>query len=111
MSLPVKLWPGSDNNLSNPAKTILRNRGIDDYKEYMNLSDKALYSPYLLKNIEAAADLFIKHIQAIRHNADFQRFLYWPQDIPAMFFEQMCCLPFAFQHTRSRGFCLHRGYL
>ena len=62
MSLPVKLWPGSDNNLSNPAKTILRNRGIDDYKEYMNLSDKALYSPYLLKNIEAAADLFIKHI-------------------------------------------------
>ena len=64
MSLPVKLWPGSDNNLSNPAKTILRNRGIDDYKEYMNLSDKALYSPYLLKNIEAAADLFIKHISS-----------------------------------------------
>ena len=57
MSLPVKLWPGSDNNLSNPAKTILRNRGIDDYKEYMNLSDKALYR-YLERHPEIEEIVF-----------------------------------------------------
>ena len=62
MSLPVKLWQGSDNDLSHPAQTILYNRGIDDYRGYMNLTDKALCSPYLLKNIETAADIFEKHI-------------------------------------------------
>ncbi len=62
MSLPVKLWPGSNNDLSNPAKTILHNRGIEDYTGYMNLTDKELYSPYLFKNIEAAANLFTYHI-------------------------------------------------
>ena len=62
MSLPVKLWPGSNNDLSNPAKTILYNRGIEDYKRYMNLTDDALYSPYLLKDIELAADVFASSV-------------------------------------------------
>lgn len=62
MSLPVKLWQGSDNDFTHPAKTVLHNRGIDDYKRYMNLTDDALYSPYLLKDIELAADVFASSV-------------------------------------------------
>lgn len=62
MSLPVKLWQGSDNDFTHPAKTVLHNRGIDDYKHYMNLTDDALYSPYLLKDIELAADVFASSV-------------------------------------------------
>ena len=62
MGLPVKLWQGSDNDFTHPAKTVLHNRGIDDYKRYMNLTDDALYSPYLLKDIELAADVFASSV-------------------------------------------------
>lgn len=62
MSLPVKLWQGSDNDLTHPAKTVLHNRGIDDYKRYMNLTDSELHSPYLLKHIETAANMFLYHV-------------------------------------------------
>lgn len=62
MSLPVKLWQGSDNDFTHPAKTVLHNRGIDDYKRYMNLTDSELHSPYLLKHIETAANMLLYHI-------------------------------------------------
>ena len=62
MSLPVKLWQGSDNDFTHPAKTVLHNRGIDDYKRYMNLTDSELHSPYLLKDIELAADVFASSV-------------------------------------------------
>lgn len=62
MNLPVKLRQGSDNNLSNPAKTILSARGIQDYNGYMHLTDAELFSPYLFKNIEEAVALFTNHL-------------------------------------------------
>ncbi len=66
MSLPVKLWQGSDNDFTHPAKTVLHNRGIDDYKRYMNLTDDVLYSPYRLKNIEIAAATLVDHVDLNR---------------------------------------------
>ena len=33
----VKLWNGSRNDLSDPIGTIMENRGVEDYKTYMNL--------------------------------------------------------------------------
>lgn len=62
MSLPVKLRQGSDNNPTNPAKTILATRGIQDYKGYMHLTDEELFSPYLFKNMEEAVSLFTRHL-------------------------------------------------
>ena len=58
----VKLWKGSRNDLSDPIGTIMENRGVDDYKTYMNLDDSCLNSPWLLDNIEDAVLLLNKHI-------------------------------------------------
>ena len=41
----------------------LKNRGITDIS-YLTLDKSSLHSPYLLKDIEKAADLIIKHCQA-----------------------------------------------
>ena len=58
----VKLWKGSRNDLSNPIGTVMENRGIYNYQEYLNLDDSCLYSPWLLDNMEEAVDLFNRHI-------------------------------------------------
>ena len=58
----VKLWKGSRNDLSDPIRTIMENRGVDDYKTYMNLDDSCLNSPWELDNIEHAVVLLNQHI-------------------------------------------------
>ena len=58
----VKLWKGSRNDLSDPIRTIMENRGVKDYKTYMNLDDSCLNSPWLLDNVEDAVLLLNKHI-------------------------------------------------
>ena len=58
----VKLWKGSRNDLSDPIGTVMENRGIYNYQEYLNLDDSCLYSPWLLDNMEEAVDLFNRHI-------------------------------------------------
>nr|DAK95308.1 MAG TPA: single-stranded-DNA-specific exonuclease RecJ [Caudoviricetes sp.] len=58
----VKLWKGSRNDLSDPIGTIMENRGVEDYKTYMNLDDSCLNSPWLLDNMEDAVGLLNKHI-------------------------------------------------
>ena len=58
----VKLWKGSRNDLSDPIGTIMENRGVEDYKTYMNLDDSCLNSPWLLDNIEDAVLLLNEHI-------------------------------------------------
>ena len=51
------------NNTTNIIKTILNNRGIEDWEDYLHLrwSDKSLCAK--LTNIDAACDLFDKHFQ------------------------------------------------
>lgn len=58
----VKLWKGSRNDLSDPIRTIMENRGVNDYKTYMNLDDSCLNSPWELDDIEGAVRLLNKHI-------------------------------------------------
>ena len=58
----VKLWKGSRNDLSDPIGTIMENRGVEDYKTYMNLDDSCLNSPWMLDNIEDAVLLLNEHI-------------------------------------------------
>lgn len=58
----VKLWKGSRNDLSDPIGTIMENRGVKDYKTYMNLDDSCLNSPWELDNIEHAVVLLNQHI-------------------------------------------------
>ena len=58
----VKLWKGSRNDLSDPIGTIMENRGVEDYKTYMNLDDSCLNSPWELGNMEDAVRLLNKHI-------------------------------------------------
>lgn len=51
------------NNTDNVIKTILNNRGIEDWENYINLcfSDRSTYNK--LTNIDKAAELFDKHFQ------------------------------------------------
>lgn len=58
----VKLWKGSRNDLSDPIGTIMENRGVKDYKTYMNLDDSCLNSPWALDNIEYAVMMLNKHL-------------------------------------------------
>lgn len=51
------------NDTNNIIKTILHNRGIEDWKEYVNLSSASRESYANLTNIEQAVELFDKHFQ------------------------------------------------
>ena len=57
-----KLIDGSINDIDDPTKTILLNRGIKDWKDYLNLSEDCIYDFELLDNIRIAVDCFIDHI-------------------------------------------------
>jgi len=58
-----RLIENSLNDVNNIQKTILLNRGINDYKTYLNLNDNYLHDYRLLKNIDEAVMTFIKHIE------------------------------------------------
>lgn len=59
----VKLWDGSRNDLQDLIGVIMENRGIKDYKAYLNLTDSCLHSPWSLENMDKAIDLFNYHIE------------------------------------------------
>lgn len=58
-----KLIEGSLNDIYNPKKTILLNRGIENYKEYLNLNDSVLYHWSLLDNINEAVQCLLEHVE------------------------------------------------
>ena len=51
------------NDIDNPKQTILLNRGIENWKQYLNLSEDCTHDFNLLKNIDKAVGCFIKHIE------------------------------------------------
>lgn len=57
-----RLIKGSLNDIYNPKKTILLNRGITNFKEYLNLTDSILNHYSLLDNIDKAVECLVKHI-------------------------------------------------
>lgn len=58
-----KLIKDSLNDINNPKQTILLNRGIENWKQYLNLNEDCTHDFNLLKNIDKAVNCFIKHIE------------------------------------------------
>lgn len=58
-----RLIKNSLNDIDNPKQTILLNRGIKNWKQYLNLNEDCIHDFNLLKNIDKAVGCFIKHIE------------------------------------------------
>ena len=58
-----RLIKDSLNDIDNPKQTILLNRGIENWKQYLNLNEDCIHDFNLLKNIDKAVSCFIKHIE------------------------------------------------
>lgn len=58
-----RLIKNSLNDIDNPKQTILLNRGIENWKRYLNLNEDCIHDFNLLKNIDKAVNCFIKHIE------------------------------------------------
>lgn len=56
-----KLIDGSLNDISNPIKTVLLNRGIENYERYLSLTENDIESWDHLDNINEAVECFVKH--------------------------------------------------
>ena len=61
MYLKYRLYENSNNNTSNVLAEVLKNRGINDYENYLNLNESVLISYEKLENINKAVELFMKH--------------------------------------------------
>ena len=61
--LNYRLIKNSLNDIDNPKQTILLNRGIENWKQYLNLNEDCIHDFNLLKNIDKAVGCFIKHIE------------------------------------------------
>lgn len=59
--LKYKLINNSLNNTKIPIETILRNRGIENYKHYLNLTEDDIEPWEHLDNINGAVECFAKH--------------------------------------------------
>ena len=58
-----RLIKNSLNDIDNPKQTILLNRGIENWKQYLNLNEDCIHDFNLLKNIDKAVSCFVKHIE------------------------------------------------
>ena len=59
-----KLIDGSANDINDIVGTVLRNRGIEKPKEYLNLTDSCINHPCDLDNMNEAIECFEKHLEA-----------------------------------------------
>lgn len=61
--MKYELIHNSLNDLDNPIETILRNRGIDDVQQYLNLDSSVVQDYNDLNNMSQAVECFINHFQ------------------------------------------------
>jgi single-stranded-DNA-specific exonuclease len=59
--LQYRLYKSGNNDTFNVMKEVLKNRGIDDYRTYLNLDDSVIISYEKLDNIHEAVDCFMEH--------------------------------------------------
>ena len=59
--MKYELISGSLNDISNPIKTVLLNRGIENYEHYLNLTEDDIEPWKHLDNINEAVECFAKH--------------------------------------------------
>ena len=59
--MKYQLINNSLNDISRPVETVLKNRGVEDWKQYLNL-DKSVVQDYnSLNGIQEAVECFVKH--------------------------------------------------
>ena len=61
--MKYKLYKHSENNTSNVIMEVLKNRGVTDYKTYLNLSEDVIIDYKRLENIDLAVNIFMKHYE------------------------------------------------
>lgn len=61
--MKYRLYDKGNNDISNVKKEVLNNRGINNYDEYLNLTDKVILPYSNLNNMDAAVDLFTNHFE------------------------------------------------
>jgi len=54
---------GKNDYLINPVETVLKNRGIDNIEEFLNVNQKHTFHYSLLKNIGKAVECLLSHLQ------------------------------------------------
>lgn len=62
--MKYKLYDKGKNDTSDVLKEVLTNRGIDDYKKYMNLDNNVLLHYSYLDNIDKAIEMFMSHFDS-----------------------------------------------
>lgn len=61
--MKYRLYENGTNDTSNVVMEVLKNRGICDCNEYLNLTDKVVLPYSYLNNMDEAVDLFINHFE------------------------------------------------
>lgn len=61
--MKYRLYENGSNDTSNVVIEVLKNRGICDCNEYLNLTDKVVLPYSYLNNMDEAVDLFINHFE------------------------------------------------
>ncbi len=59
--MQYKLYENGNNDTSNVVEEVLKNRGIDNWNTYLNLSEDVVLSYNYLDNISEAVEMFMKH--------------------------------------------------
>lgn len=61
--MQYKLYKNGTNNTNNILEEVLKNRGIKNYQQYLNLDDSVIIPYSNLDNIDKAVGLFLKHYE------------------------------------------------
>ncbi len=59
--MQYKLYENGNNDTSNVVEEVLKNRGIDNWNTYLNLSEDVVLPYNFLNNISEAVEMFMKH--------------------------------------------------
>lgn len=62
--MQYKLYENGNNDTSNVLEEVLKNRGIDNWNTYLNLSEDVVLPYNYLDNISEAVEMFMKHFDA-----------------------------------------------
>lgn len=62
--MQYRLYKNGNNDTSNIVEEVLKNRGIDNWNTYLNLSEDVVLPYNYLDNISEAVEMFMKHFNA-----------------------------------------------
>ena len=62
--MKYKLIQNSLNDINRPKQTILLNRGVENWEQYLNLNEQCVHDYRLFENIDEAIKCFIGHVSS-----------------------------------------------